>query len=336
MVKLKLPAHVSYRCKSSSMSHSILKKLLRKYLKRSANRAERFIVDTWYSSFRELGDLTPGIETEEKSAEKEEKMFNKIMTGKKTIKLWYQRAEFKIAASLLIVTSVSLIFYTRNNNKQSTDSMIVYHTKKGETKKVILPDSTTVWLNAATDLKVAARYGKDFRKVDLHGEAYFEVKHNTAVPFIISTGKLRTQVLGTSFNVSAYDGLNLIDVLVRTGKVSVSDERKLLGTLTPGKAIHFDKQKLAATISTEDAEIGTDWRNGKTMLNRVTFEELAERFDNIFNARLFTKDKNIRKLQFRLILDKSVPLQENLNVITDIHQLKYRKINEHEIELYTE
>lgn len=315
------------------MSSSILKRLLKRYSKGSANRAERFIVDRWYGSFQELGDLTPGIETPSKSAEKEEKMFDRIMAGTKPVKLWYNHPGFKIAASVILVTSVILFFTKR---KPTAESFTVYQTQKGQTKKIVLPDSSVAWLNAATELKVAANYGKGTRKMSLQGEAYFEVKHNVNAPFIIATDKLKTQVLGTSFNVSAYKDLNQIDVVVRTGKVSVSDPAKLLGMLTPGKAIHYDRQHSTSTISIEDPELMIGWLNGRIMLNSVTFTELSERFNNNFNIKLTTRNQQIEKLQFRLMLDKSVSMEENLNVITDIHQLKYRRINQHEIELYSE
>jgi len=315
------------------MSSSILKRLLRRYSKGLANKAERYVVDKWYGSFKELGDMTPGIDTPSKAAEKEERLFNNIMAGTRHIKVWYLKPAFQIAASVLIATSIIFFLF---NHHSTNESFIAYQTKKGETRQVILPDGSVVWMNAATELQVSSNYGKGFRKLTLQGEAYFEVKHDTNAPFVINTGNIRTQVLGTSFNVTAYKKLSQIDVVVRTGKVSVSNTHKLLGTLTPGNAIHYDKIHLTTTLSTEDPDLMIGWRNGRTMLNGVTFDELAERFNNTFNTQLITKDKSIKKLLFRLMLDKSLPVNENLSVIADIHQLKYRRVNEHEIELYKE
>lgn len=313
------------------MSNPILTRLLKRYTSGKANKAERFVVDRWYDSFKEFGDLTPGIETPQKAISKQEKMYLKIIADRRTAKPWYLRPEFSIAASLLIIATLTFIFYP---GKHSQRDLVIYHTEKGKTQTVTLPDSTVVWMNAGSELRVLVGYGKTLRKVSLQGEAYFQVKHNKAVPFIIATERLNTQVLGTSFNVSAYKNLPGIEVVVRTGKVSVSNGNKLLGMLTPDQAILYDKQTNSATINTQDAEARIAWRMGKTMLNNASFGELTERFDNSFNVRLVTKNTFISALRFRLMLDKTLPLEENLNVITDIHQLKYRRINAHEIELY--
>lgn len=315
------------------MSNPILRRLLKRYADGKANKAERFVVDRWYDSFKELGDLTPGIETEEKAASKEEKMYLKIIAARRTVKSWYLRPQFSIAASLLIIATLTFIFYPK---KQSLQDLAFYHTEKGKTQTVMLPDSTIVWMNAGSELRVLAGYGKTLRKVALQGEAYFQVKHNKSVPFVIATDKLNTQVLGTSFNVSAYKNLPGIEVVVRTGKVSVSNGNKLLGMLTPGKAIVYDKQSQLSKLFIQDAEATIAWRSGKIMMDHASFHELTEKFDNTFDVRLVSRDEKVKGLKFRLMLDKSLPLEENLNVITDIHQLKYRRINAHEIELYSE
>lgn len=321
-----------YRCKSRAMNSTFLRRLLERYNSGKASKAERFIVDRWYDSFEDYGDLTPGIETPEKALYKEEKMFLKITGAGKAVRLWYMRPGFQIAASLLIITMISLFFYVRN---RSQEDFLVYRTEKGKTQRLTLPDSTVVWLNSGTELKVMNGYGKAFRKVALKGEAYFEVRHNKSVPFMITTGKLNTQVLGTSFNVSAYNNLPCIEVVVRTGKVSVSKGADLLGTLMPGKAILYNKQSGSSAFSEQDAETRISWRSGRIMLDHASFQELAERFGNTFNVRLVSKDKKIQGLIFRLMLDKTMSLEENINIITDIHQLKYRRINAHEIELYS-
>jgi len=96
-------------------------------------------------------------------------------------------------------------------------------TAKGETYQVKLPDGTVVWLNAASTLKYAANlleYGK--RKVSLQGEAFFKVAKDKAHPFVVKTGSQEVEVLGTQFNINAYEDESAVSTTLLEGSVRVS------------------------------------------------------------------------------------------------------------------
>ncbi|GAB4093700.1 FecR family protein [Flaviaesturariibacter terrae] len=79
-------------------------------------------------------------------------------------------------------------------------------TRPGSRSRVVLPDSTVVWLNAGSRLTYAEGFGVTHRHTELTGEAFFDVTHNEALPFTIKAGEVRIKVLGTAFNVKAYPG----------------------------------------------------------------------------------------------------------------------------------
>lgn len=110
-----------------------------------------------------------------------------------------------VAASVSSLLLVSILFFNNSyKNPHSTERNIVT-TKKGSRSNIVLPDGTKVSINADTKLSYDKTFGEDIREVTLEGEAYFDVVKNTALPFIVHTKSLDIKVLGTAFNVRAYN-----------------------------------------------------------------------------------------------------------------------------------
>lgn len=113
-------------------------------------------------------------------------------------------------------------------------------------QKIVLPDGSMVVLEKNASLITDQNYGKQNRTVFLKGEAFFEVKRNEKVPFLVRTGDLVTEVLGTSFHIKPQPNGKTIEVAVVTGRVSVyADEatRHLNGViLTPNQKVLFDTE----------------------------------------------------------------------------------------------
>ena len=129
----------------------------------------------------------------------------------------------KIAALwLVLVTSVFLLVsrYIRNNDKRQ--SMKFASTKPGERKLLQLYDGTKVWLSPSSSLEYQDQLIGNLREVKLDGEAFFEVAKDKAHPFVIHSGRMQTQVVGTSFNIKSFSKQNIYNVTVVTGIVKVS------------------------------------------------------------------------------------------------------------------
>lgn len=115
-------------------------------------------------------------------------------------------------------------------------------------QRLTLEDGSVVILQPNSRISYPEHFGERKRTVYLHGEAFFQVKRDVTKPFIVSTGNLATQVLGTSFNVKSYDGAGSIEVQVATGRVSVyetSDSKTASKNgfiLTPNQKVVFDKE----------------------------------------------------------------------------------------------
>src|SRR5690606_15963051 len=159
------------------------------------------------------------------------------------------------------------------------------------------------------------------REVYLIGEAYFNVAHDTAHPFIVHTGKLQTTVLGTAFNINQRD--KTVTVTVSRGKVKVTDDEQTLNILDPNEQVIFDEADALHTKKVVDAKTVIAWKNSDIFFDNVNLHgvtmELEERFGVSF---IFSNDA-IRNCRFTATFLRDQTLEQILNVIAEFHHLHY-------------
>lgn len=142
-------------------------------------------------------------------------------------------------------------------------------TPKGGQYEIVLPDGTTVWMNAATTMRYPNKFTGSERAVELSGEAYFEVAKDAGKPFIVHTRDMNIQVLGTHFNVMAYDGemRQVATLLEGSVKVSHGPRQEML---RPGQQAAITEKEGQIRVS-DAADIGEviAWKNGLFQFNDV-------------------------------------------------------------------
>lgn len=171
--------------------------------------------------------------------------------SEKTLSLHLGTTVKKERGKLLYINDSSFI-HGEGQPQQNTIS-----TPRGSEFELMLPDGTHVWLNAGTSLTYPTRFGKDQRKVQLLGEAYFDVAKGKNQPFVVEAKGTQIKVLGTQFNVSAYQEEVSIKTTLVTGSLLVKSEK-----LNPGQqAITFPRSE-SIKIHTVDIAEATAWRRG--------------------------------------------------------------------------
>ncbi len=125
-----------------------------------------------------------------------------------------------IAASITVLAIGSYFFL--GQQKSSDNRLHTISTQKGSKSRLELPDGTTVWLNAGSTIEYEESFGKTSRSIKLTGEAYFDVVHNSKLPFLIHTAALDVKVLGTVFNVRAYPEEHITEAALVKGSIEVS------------------------------------------------------------------------------------------------------------------
>ena len=265
------------------------------------------------------------------SNEKEENISVHPTVEEKKRKSFKGIVRYGIAASLAVVTSLSAYYLSKSTSEVATKEIVytVHKALNGKVMKVTLPDSSTIWLNAGSEVS----YPKDFhgqrtRAIQLTGEAFFEVTHNEKQPFIVESGSLKTIVYGTSFNVSSYNDNQRSSVTVKTGKVGVLLRKDSLSKptmLLPGNQLvyHRDNGELETANIYAD-EVAT-WINGDLVFDQATpkevFATLERKFDVefSFNAADFEGCK----------LTAKFPNQSLKTILTALSASLHIKVKEH-------
>jgi transmembrane sensor len=190
--------------------------------------------------------------------------------------LWLRVA----AAILLIAATTAILFY------YSKDQVVIYQTA-GNTQTVQLPDGSQVTLNRFTTLAYKSDFNKATRTLNLEGEAFFDDEPDAEKPFIIQTEKARVQVLGTSFNVNAYDSLTEVEVVVQTGIVSLESKQSAHAVkLTPGQKGIFSESNGSVKSSVNTDINFLSWRTQRLVFDGSDLASVIEALKKTYNARI--------------------------------------------------
>ncbi len=302
--------------------HKFIKQLGR-YRKGATNETEKAIIEAWYDSYEAGGEKQLSVDEREQVRNA---MHAKISDAiKKPVQsMWFN---YSIAASILFLCcSAVLVYFLQKPATPVRETYTTLRTSNGEIRKLTLPDSSVIWLNAQSKIRIPSNFDKTIRQVYLdEGEAFFEVKHNTRKPFRVVTAPLRVQVLGTSFNINAYHSLPHVKITVVTGKVGISKGTKLLSFLTPGQELSYLTDKGTFEQKKVDAGQSQSWKDGDAYLNRVKFEELSLIFKNLYGLTLKAGNKRVHDYLFTLRIKRNTPATETLKLISAIHNAHFRK-----------
>jgi len=169
--------------------------------------------------------------------------------------------------------------------------------------KVSLPDGSNVWLNHSSTLKYPAMFHGDFRTVELTGEGYFEVVHNSKIPFIVKAGEIQIKALGTAFNIMAYPAEDRIETSLINGRVELQHLEpggKVIPLLKmkPADLAIFQKSNNEISTRTIDDDRYFAWKDGKLVFNKEPMGEVVEKLSRWFNVDIQIKDPELLELTY--------------------------------------
>jgi ferric-dicitrate binding protein FerR (iron transport regulator) len=148
--------------------------------------------------------------------------------------------------------------------------------------QVTLPDGTNVWLNNASSLRYPTVFAGKHREVELKGEAYFEVSNDPSKPFHVIANGLDVEVLGTTFNIMAYEDEPVRQVTLLTGAVKLTHSNKSV-RLKPGEQAQVDQVSTMNVIPDADVDGAIAWKNGYFHFNKADIQtvmrQLARWYD---------------------------------------------------------
>ncbi|RQO74447.1 anti-sigma factor [Pedobacter sp. KBW06] len=162
-------------------------------------------------------------------------------------------------------------------------------TPKGGQYEIVLPDGTKVWLNSASSIEFPTSFTGTERKVSLEGEGYFEVAKNKAMPFKVKTALQEIEVLGTHFNIMAYDNENSVQTTLLEGSVRVSS-RGAYALLKPGQQAELDKKDSRISVHEVSTKVAIAWKNGIFMFAHEDLRSILNKISRWYDVEIVYKN----------------------------------------------
>lgn len=243
-----------------------------------------------------------------------------------------RRLVLSAAAMLLISAGGWWLYRMAHNNPNRLPNPVAQAvskaTRPGELKYLLLPDGTKVWLNVASTLEFPPSFNGKTREVKLTGEAYFDVMHAADQPFLIHTGHVVTQVLGTAFNIKAYPGQPDVIVSVQRGKVQVSKNDQVMATLTKGQEVKVVTTAEEATVSeTKEANVAA-WTNGRLIYESRSIGDILSDMERTYNVAIILKDSSILADTLTTSFRRDIGVEDALKIICNAIDLTLSKEND--------
>jgi len=189
-------------------------------------------------------------------------------------------------------------------------------TRKGETYSLVLSDGTKVWLNSSSTLRCPAVFSNNQRRVELRGEAYFEVRHDAKIPFsvVLPDGSL-VKDLGTRFNIHAYGDEKAIRTTVLEGSVLVKAKGHEV-SLIPGEQAEYSEQEDLTRHAKVDLPNVVAWKEEQFVLSATPVQDIMKQVERWYGAEIVYQD-NMQNdtTEFFGTLTRNVPVSQLLKTL---------------------
>lgn len=179
-------------------------------------------------------------------------------------------------------TADGQLVYNIANNENSSQSLSynTIETPAGGQYQVILPDGSKVWLNSASSLRYPVRFTGNERKVEISGEAYFEVAHNNKMPFRVINSNQTVEVLGTHFNIMAYPDESSTNTTLLEGSVKIIKENKSK-IISPGQQTRVKNGNI--DVASVDVTQAIAWKEGYFMFKNEDIQSIMRQISRWYN-----------------------------------------------------
>ncbi|RIH63048.1 FecR family protein [Mariniphaga sediminis] len=226
------------------------------------------------------------------------------------------------AAAILFIPLIAAVLYFYFNQPISSE-MLTLSTEKGEFTHVILPDGSRVWLNVDTKLSYPADYGLGSRKLELEGEAYFEVKKDEELPFEVTSGNLTTTALGTRFVISAYPESSVIKSSLLEGSVEIK-YGNTYKIIEPGQQLTLDKNKQALVLKAFSEEYELSWKNNQLVFRLTPFDHVISILEKWYDISIVYNPELFKSETLTVRFEKYESLENVLKVISKVNGFNYK------------
>ncbi|WP_207424520.1 FecR family protein [Desertivirga brevis] len=315
-----------------------------------------FLKENWHSSKEErnLPEVSGNLNRIfQKAAGEQQQLVSEPIREVERSFLIRRYSKYGIAASLIIGVT---FFWYKHLSPAHTGMPVkeqVIAAQNGSRTRALLPDGSTVWLNAGSKLMYKSNFKGKNRVVTLEGEAFFDIVSMPEKPFIVHLGAMDIKVLGTAFNVKNYKQDNIIETTLLRGSIEVISNRKEERIkLKPNQKLLFEKTENAdvepiiaadqVLIKTPEYQLGeiksglkenerleTAWVYNRIEFRGETFVELAEKLERWYDVEIHFEDEDVKKLKFNGSFEKET-INQAFDALREVASFEY-KLKEREI-----
>jgi len=240
---------------------------------------------------------------------------------------------FRNAAAVLLIPILGLSIYffsmynsVRSDRSASAKSFNEVFSSVDAITKVVLPDSSVVWLNHSSSIRYPVEFGRKNRNVELNGEGYFEVASNPEKPFVVKADNINIVALGTTFNIMAYPEDNRIETSLIEGRVELQVTSGKQGItvleMNPEDMIVYARDNGEMTRLTIKDDRYFSWKDGKLVFTAEPLSEVVKKLSRWFNADIEMLDPRIGDLTLTATFVNE-SLTQVLDLISKVSPVKY-------------
>lgn len=218
----------------------------------------------------------------------------------------------------------TLTYSSKKKRKAATEYNTI-HVPRGGEFFLVLSDSTKVWINSETMLRYPTVFDKNERKVEVIGEAYFEVSKDKNKPFFVKTDNQLIRVTGTAFNVSTYCVNGAIVTTLVEGSVEINsmENNDIKTILKPGDQSIFDIQTNSMTISEVNVNLFTSWKDGEYFFQNESLENMLTTLSRWYNFSYEFKTDKVKSIRFSGKLKRSDSFERILSIIEKTNEIQF-------------
>ncbi|MCL4483662.1 MAG: FecR domain-containing protein [Bacteroidetes bacterium] len=242
-------------------------------------------------------------------------------------RLWVQVAS--VAAILIFGLLLGSTFTYLTPKSKTLSEQLVFETPRGEKSLVKLPDGSEVWLNANSRL-VYNSFSSNRRQVGLKGEAFFKVARNEKAPFVVKTDECEVEVLGTTFNIMAYNEFGREEITLLSGKVNVHTENAV-HVLKPGQAMILKDHK--SEVVDVDPYQASGWVENKFSFKNIPLSELIKRLENWYDIDITLENNTGKEINFTGTFKNEETIWQVLDAIKVYTPISYKKTDLRQIKI---
>ena len=235
----------------------------------------------------------------------------------------------KYAAILLLILFIGGFagYYFEGNLERSNSGTQKFSALKGSVSIVELADGTKIWLNSGSQLTYREDIKGHQRLAELTGEAYFEVIHKDNFPLLVKTGKITFRDVGTTFNIKAYPGDNLIETSLVEGKAELLNSKgNSFLTLKPGESAIYSKDNDRTVMKPIIDNVLSAWRDGKFVIRDQRLEDIFSELSRWYDVRFKFENEKLKDYRFTGNIKKSTTAQHILKMLKVTTNFNYRII----------